>query len=539
MATVTEPIVLDSTGQKVAAALETIAAQKTAPECTVTKSGKVATITTKDSIHGTKTATVSDGEDGGAYLVQITDAADAGETVTLSDGTNTYTATLSATGEASITVTHPGTYTATVNGTAIGSVTIGTYSINNDRTVVFAFHYSENDSNPSSVTYPEGYDNSGFTDPFYMNLFTGVPHYGDWDPKGANADILKWFYPKSCMLKYNGTVDYYLDENDETKKADGTASDVANSSYAGNAMMEWGQSGKQIYWKIVPDQDGKGFTFVVANGDNDDPDMKPWNHYNCKGDVADHFYTPKYFGSDDGTRLRSISGGTNYVNHDASTELTKAKANNQTSDEIWNTEVYADWVFLAMMEVLISKSMNTQEKFGYGRCAFSDSSAIGQGTMNGRGMFWGSNDQTSGVKIFGMENTHGNLWRRIAGLINDNGTVKIKLTYGQQDGSTVDGYNLTGAGYISHGSISGTNGGYTSHMNISNRGISPNTISGSDSTYYTDGGWFNNSQVDYAFVGGDWNCGLLVGAFCCYLDGTVSYANASYGAALSCKPLAA
>lgn len=542
MAAITEPVMLDSTGQRAAAALETIAAQKTAPICTVTKVGKTATITTEDSVNGRKTATISDGEDGadgGAYLVHITDAADAGETVTLTNGTDTYTGTLSAVGTASITVTQPGTYTASVNGTEIGSVTIGTYSINKDKTVVFAFHYSENDSNPNSVTYPEGYDNSGFTDPFYMNLSTGVPHYGDWDPNGANASILKWFYPKSCMVKYNGTRDYYLDENDETKKADGTASDVANTSYSGNAMMEWGQDGKQIYWKIVPDADGKGFTFVVANGDNGDPDMKPWNHYNCKGQVAEHFYTPKYFGSDDGTRLRSISGGTNYVNHAASDELSKAKANNQTSDEIWNTEVYADWVFLAMMEVLISKSMNTQEKFGYGRCASGNSSAIGQGTMNGKGMFWGSSDQTSGVKIFGMENTHGNLWRRIAGLINDKGTVKIKLTYGKQDGSTVEGYNLDGSGYISHGSISGTSGGYTSHMNISDRGISPNTISGSDSTYYTDGAWFNNSQVDYALVGGGWAGSLLVGAFCCTLNVAVSVASTYAGAALSCKPLAA
>ena len=398
--------------------------------------------------------------------------------------------------------------------------------------VCFAFHYSENDSSPASVTYPAGYDNSDYTDTFYVDLSTGAPHYGDWDKTDKKN---KWLFPKPCMLKYDGTVDYYLNENDETKKEDGTASDVANKSYAGNAMVEWGQDGRKLYWKIVPDSDGKGFTFVIASAQVDN-DMQPWNHYNCKGEIAEHFYTPIYFGSSDGTRLRSISGGTNYVNNSATAELTLAKANNLTSDEIWNTEVYCDFLLTAMLCILISKSTNSQAKFGYGRCASGN--AIGQGTMNGKGMFFGKSDKTSGVKVFGMENPWGNLWRRIAGLINANGTVKLKLTYGKQDGSTVEGYNTTGSGYINHGTMAGTSGGYTSHMNITNRGITPETISGSDSTYYCDGAWFNNGQVNYALVGGPWNFTLLGGAFCVYLSYAASTAGTSVGAVLSCKPLA-
>ena len=36
---------------------------------------------------------------------------------------------------------------------------------------------------------------------------------------------------------------------------------------------------------------------------------------------------------------------------------------------------------------------------------------------------------------------------RIGGWINYYGTQKIKLTYGQSDGSTVDGYTTDGNGY--------------------------------------------------------------------------------------------
>lgn len=51
--------------------------------------------------------------------------------------------------------------------------------------------------------------------------------------------------------------------------------------------------------------------------------------------------------------------------------------------------------------------------------------------------------------------------------------------------------------------------------------------------------WYNNSQVNYAFVGGYWDNDLLVGPFYAYLSTTASYSDSSIGAALSCKPLAA
>lgn len=51
--------------------------------------------------------------------------------------------------------------------------------------------------------------------------------------------------------------------------------------------------------------------------------------------------------------------------------------------------------------------------------------------------------------------------------------------------------------------------------------------------------WYNNSQVNYAFVGGAWGIDLLVGPFCAYLHDTASCSDSGSGAALSCKPLAA
>ena len=138
-----------------------------------------------------------------------------------------------------------------------------------------------------------------------------------------------------------------------------------------------------------------------------------------------------------------------------------------------------------------------------------------------------------------MENWWGNQWRRIAGWINSKGTQKIKMTYGQSDGSTVDGYNTDGSGYISIGCTpSGTSGGYISKMTVTKNGLIPTTASGSATTYYTDGLLFDNSQVDYAVVGGVSCDGLLVGALYSHLGDLSSNASWSVGAAVSCKPLA-
>lgn len=67
----------------------------------------------------------------------------------------------------------------------------------------------------------------------------------------------------------------------------------------------------------------------------------------------------------------------------------------------------------------------------------------------------------------------------------------------------------------------------------------PVTANGSSSTYEADGMWFNNSQVNYACVGGGWDGALLVGPLYANLGNAASRSDSYVGAALSCKPLAA
>ena len=99
--------------------------------------------------------------------------------------------------------------------------------------------------------------------------------------------------------------------------------------------------------------------------------------------------------------------------------------------------------------------------------------------------------------------------------------------------------SLTDDILMHYGTPAGSSGGYISSMKTEAFGRLPVIASGSSSTYEADSMWFNNSQVNYAFVGGDWGNGLVVGPFCADLSNAASYSNSNRGAALSCKPLAA
>lgn len=401
--------------------------------------------------------------------------------------------------------------------------------------VIYGFHINGNESSPmNNVTYLK--DAVGMT-PAKMDYTSGTFDYGSW--KDA------FFMPRPCMVRFDGTTDYYLKENDFTKKEDGTDSDVSNIDYEGNAMIEWGGNGK-IYYKIVPDDNDKNSASVYIADYKADKDFECWSFINNQGDLVDRFYTPIYNGTiDDNGRLRSISGldYTRYCkNKNAQQEIDLAKANNQTNDVLWFTEVYCDITLINLLLILIGKSTQTQTTFGMGRCGYSSSeSNMGTtGLMNNKGMFYGSNSQTGiGVKVFGMENYWGNQWRRYAGHISISGNQVIKMTYGTEDGSTVKGYNTTGSGYIGVGATpAGTNGGYINKVEYNQYACMPKEASGSNSTYYSDGLWFNNGATTYAFRGGNCVVGLLVGAFCCSLADPPSYTYWAVGSALSCKPLA-
>jgi hypothetical protein len=425
-------------------------------------------------------------------------------------------------------------------GTKIGSVTVDGVETDFYAPTVshnYGFHIDGSESVPSAkITYLA--DAVGM-EPAKMDYTNDVFDYGSW--KDA------FFLPRPCMLKSDGTVDYYLDSDDYTKKEDGTASDIANDAYDGNAMMEWGKNGRKIWYKIVPDANDDTSASVYIADYQVDEGYVDYPFHSFDGASHNHFYTPIFNGwLDTNNKLRSISGKQVMASKTATNEVTYAENNNPANTPIWNIEQYCDIVLITLLLWLMGKSTNTQDVFGNGISSGSQAGceAYRTGSLNDKGMFYGKDgsvNTTTAVKVFGMENFWGLQWRRYQGHLLIGGSQYVKMTYGQEDGSTADGFSLAGTGYINKGhQPTGTSGQYLKTQEYDSMGFYPKNANNTDASatkYYCDGLWFNNSGTRVPIRGGASYGGAVDGASAVYLNRAASTANWDLGASLSCKPL--
>lgn len=387
---------------------------------------------------------------------------------------------------------------------------------------VYGFHVNSNESDPSAcVTYLR--DAVGMT-PAKMDFTNGKFDWGSWRDA--------FFIPKPCMLRSDGTVAYYLNENNYALKEDGTASDISNDSFDGNAMMEWGKDHKRIWYKIVADaNDATSYSVYIADH-KEDKNYVAWSFYNKNDKLMEHFYTPIYSGSlDSNNKLRSLSGKSIMQYKTGTEEISYAKANGDG----WNIEVWADKLLMFLLLYLMGKSLDVQGTYGQGHS--TGSSLINTGTLDDKGLFFGYSDTDKKVKVFGMEDQWAEQMNRCCGLILDNGIYKYKLTEGTADGSTVIGYPTDNTNGMLDGGQSPTANGYVNKFAVTGDTILPNSVSGGSSTYYCDYLYQRQSGVMFALVGGSSNYGAVCG-FCVVLDGEVGVSNWFLGCALSCKPLA-
>ena len=476
-------------------------------------------------------ATVSGGGGSGSVFTFSDPNGDhTGETITATSGSTTVTGTISG---ATTTLIFPktGTITITVGLNYTKIITLPYFKdvFFNLGEVNYGFKVAKSTSNPATRVEYIG-DCVGFT-PAYMDFGQDSFNYGDWQSA--------FFMPRPCMLKSDGTVDYYLDPTDYSKKMDGTASDIANTSYDGNVMLEF----PKIWVKRTEDANYY-YTYIADN--QKDSDYKCYANMDATGAEIDHFYVAAYDGCVVSSKLRSLSGQTPGNTIAGSTFITNALANNPSSDYArggWYISQWCDRALINDLLILIGKSTNVKETFGFGHYegGTSASSLKQTGTLNDKGLFYGKNVSGYAVKVFGIENYWGNMWKFYAGLMANGTSVYAKMTWNTADGSSGTGYGTTAVSTSKSigKTLGGTSGGYTSVTYNSQYGNIPITASGSSDTYECDGLLFNaTANVYFALVGGACSNGLLVGAFAVHLRAAVSVSGWSIGAALSCKPLA-
>ena len=202
----------------------------------------------------------------------------------------------------------------------------------------------------------------------------------------------------------------------------------------------------------------------------------------------------------------------------------------RTNGILWYTRSWSQRNLINMLLILMSRSDNFQESFGYGYYTGGSSSSpnlLPTGYGSDKGRFYGTHANRDVVKVFHMEDWWGDVWERIAGFMYVGGKIKTRMK---------PPYNTDGAGYMDTGiTMSGTLGGYISTTKMIDQGRLPVTMSGSDSTYTCDGGWYNASQTDYASVGGSCYYGLKDGGSTIDITDPVSHQGWALGAALSCE----
>ena len=215
---------------------------------------------------------------------------------------------------------------------------------------IYGVEIDENNSNPeTSVVYTD--DAVGFIPARGNN---GNFSWGSWE------NIIKEeFKIKPCVLRNpQGTVNYYLDYDDFTKKSDGTTANLTGAD--GDVMIEFGQ---ELWWKFS--RDGTKLKIQLST--------KPFD-----GAIKPAF---------------EIEDGYNLV-------------------------PFYPLTLTQILYVLMFKNLDSQTVLGKGRT--DASSYTNTGTTNKKTFCYGSTDATDNVKFLGMEDYFGNRRWWIDGCYYDN-----------------------------------------------------------------------------------------------------------------------
>lgn len=458
----------------------------------------------------------------GGITPHITVVAPTGCTVTATNGSTTLTTTEEGTsGIYQFNVPHLGDWVITTakdgrSGKRNVAVTeVKEYKIRTSYGYRYGYRISKTEGNPAArVEYL--FDAVGLT-PAKMDFSKGVFSYGDWGDK--------WFVTenKPLMLKSDGTVGYYLDPNNYALKENGDASDVANTSYDGNAMA-------QIPLVWVKRYEDDSYYYEIISDVQYDEDYHAYAHTRADGTIADFFYHSMFGASGSATKLRSLSGQSLSQSLTTENQIAGARANGSK----WYINSWSQRELIRTLLVLMGKSTDTQSVFGNGNCqsATSASGLLTTGTLKDKGQFYGYSSNNQQVKVFHIEGFWGDQWIRTAGIINSGGKIYAKMT---PEGT---GYRVTEVtGYTDTGVATPTaSQSFISSMQCSQYGMIPTAVRGSGSTFFCDGMWSVNSQLDYLLAGA--SAGYAAaggGAFCFDVGVAPSAANWTVGCGLSCE----
>jgi len=323
-----------------------------------------------------------------------------------------------------------------------------------------------------------------------------------WDSMPIFKDI------KPCVLK-NGVVQYYLNPNDFTKKADGSAADITSGN-DGDVMIEIPKTGFLI--STV----GNILTVKVTDNPNN-PKFKYYAHTRETEGDRSKLYIGAYLGWNNDGKLRSLSGKAPTTTQTIGTFRTQAKANGSGYDLV----SFYPLTLLQCLYLIKYKNLDSQTALGRGYVD-GNSAATNTGGTNQKGMFFGETTGKQQMKFLGIEDFWGNLRWWIDGLFSDSNR-NIKTAF--------QNFNDTGSGYTNRGqgATSDINGYMSKPQGSNEAGFVLKEANGSETTYFAD---YASLYSGLPLFGGFWDSASNAGAFYLLASDSASYSDSILGGRL-------
>lgn len=429
-----------------------------------------------------------------AAMVYVNFTADdaIGEEVELTNGTVTKTAKINSSGTAYFEVYDIGEYR--IGGQTVDITALATSYVLDEKLYGYDWTLPPTEADTEAqITYPSGVDNANFT-PVPARGSDAVIDLGDW--QDFHENFLK---ARPVMLNFDGTVAYELDHNDQTKKLDGTASDISNTSLNMNAMVEY----PKRYMKRWTDANGKAHFRLSRIKLGDQYKCYPWL-YGATEETAlenDVIYMPMFEGASVGSKVRSNAGLTPMNSQAGATEWSQIQALGSG----WQFDDFSDACYIGDLMFMMARSTDVQKHWGMGHyTGGSQASHLhATGSLKSYGPYYGGTGNTN-HKFCWMENWYGDRWERTFGVWYINSILYVKDFPPYTTDGGVTNYKNLGRG------IGGTSGGYISAVTYDEHGMIPQTASGADGKYVPDGAWFANG-TQFLLRGADCGGGARVG----------------------------
>ena len=359
---------------------------------------------------------------------------------------------------------------------------------------------------------------------------------------------------RRCVLNLNGTVNYYLDPNDSTKKEDGSSATLTGAD--GYVMVEipkfyysYDRTNNVITWKISEQQLDSSYVLhpaFIKNGV--EVDYRYYSAYDaCVYDDSTGVYISG-LNLDNATslvdlnvdKLASVSGAYPMVGLQRN-EFRILARNNGTG---WEQADF--WMVSAIQLLYLIEygTFNSQAVLGNGNTGGSyvgsssnqnqsphtiagASNSLGNGSTNPT--TGASSDNKPGIAFMsyrGIENFYGNCWNWVDGF-NVLANYQAWIATSSNGSLYVDDVST---GLTNIGTLPSNSGNWVTDLLNHSGSFLPAAASGGSSSTFIADQFFIDTGDTVARFGGNARSGLGAGSFCWRLDGAASRRDRNIGA---------